>query len=658
MADRKADRRGRMNRLRLLAAVILAILIALISQAGFRHLAPLAVLEGALTDRMTAVVRLPQSVQYNRLSVITINEATMARLPYRSPIDRGFLADVLLAIRDAGVRSVGFDILFDQPTEPEKDLLFAETIRDYPVPVVLAWADGRAGLTDKQQAWLQQFLTVSNAVPGVVELLLDRDGVVRKYRPSDPVSGFASLPAALTGITGETTETVHWLAGTADGKDAFQVLPAHSVVLMAKRPAILKRWLEGRVVLIGADLPQQDRHKSRLSADPTEPGTTPGVLIHAHVVAQLLDGRSVKELSIVTATLVSIILALLGGLAAISGRPLWQQIPAGVVIGVLWVGCEFWLMSSHQIHMPVAPALTAYVLTYALVAGYDAFRQRQEKAFIRDAFGHYVAPTLVDELSRDPALLKLGGERRTLSFIFTDIAGFTTMSEKLTAPVLTRLLNSYLDGMSEIVLQHGGTLDKFIGDAVVAIFGAPLDQEDHADRALACAMALDAFAEDFRAQHAEEGLGVTRIGVHHGEATVGNFGGDQRFDYTAMGDAMNTAARLEGANKAFGTRIAVSGDLLRAARAPDTDHGMCRIGNVVLKGRKAALEVFSPVTGATEELQWRYDEAFSMMDTDPTAAHGLFMQLQQDWQGNAVVRFHLDRLSAGDGGSTFELKEK
>lgn len=643
---------------RLMAALVVVIAVAALTAAGFRGFAPLFALEGALADRIATVARPLQPVQYPGISVIAVNEATLAKLPYRSPLDRGFLAAVLDAIGKAGVKAVALDILFDQPTEDDKDLQLAQAIKDFPAPVVVAWGDERAGLTDKQREWLQIFIDFSGAQPGAAGLLFDPDGVVRRHSPTDPVAGIPSLPVALTGVQTDGPETIAWLAGTEDGKDAFQVLPAHSIVLMAKRPAILKRWLEGRIVLIGADLPQQDRHRSRLSADPSQPEFMPGVLIHAHVAAQLEDGRHIAQPGLIGFVLLVIGAAALAAVIAISGRAFWLQLLAGTVLLAAWGALVIWLAQSQQILMPVAPVLAAYLLSYALMAGMEALRQRREKAFIRDAFGHYVAPVLVKELSRNPGLLKLGGERRELSFIFTDIAGFTSMSEKLPPADLNALLNAYLDGMSDIVLAHGGTLDKFIGDAVVAIFGAPVAQPDHAKRALDCAMALDRFAEDFRAEHLDKGLGVTRIGVHRGEATVGNFGGEQRFDYTAMGDAMNTAARLEGANKSFGTRVAVSGDLLESLPDSDDRPQMQKVGDVILKGRTATLGIFTPVPDEPEALLMRYADALDMLDADPGQAEGLFENLAADWPDNPLVRMHRERLAAGETGSTFELKEK
>jgi adenylate cyclase len=259
---------------------------------------------------------------------------------------------------------------------------------------------------------------------------------------------------------------------------------------------------------------------------------------------------------------------------------------------------------------------------------------------------------MVDRLARDRNSLRLGGERRELSFLFTDIAGFTEMSEQLPPEDLTGLLNDYFDGMSDVIAAHHGMIDKFIGDAVVALFGAPTADANHALNAVRAAAAMDAFAEEFRRGHRGQGIGITRIGVHTGMASVGNFGGRKRFDYTAMGDAMNTAARLESVNKTLGTRVTVSGAARAAAMAQAggkvSDLPTLRpAGRLALKGKAAATEAWNLCDGLDRDLQDDYAAAFALMAAGDLGAAQAFADLAARFPGDPLTALHLRRLQAG-----------
>jgi adenylate cyclase len=221
-------------------------------------------------------------------------------------------------------------------------------------------------------------------------------------------------------------------------------------------------------------------------------------------------------------------------------------------------------------------------------------RRRQlaaERAYA--SLSRYFSPNLAQRLAGDLDAIDLGGQRREIATLFTDITSFTTLVETVEPGVLGPLLNDYLTGMTDIVFAHEGTVAKIIGDALHILFGAPGDQPDHSTRAVSCALALDDYAESFRSHWSQKGVAVggTRIGVHAGPAIVGNFGGGRFFEYTAHGDTINTAARLEAANKHFGTRICVSATL--AARVPDFRGRL--IGDLVLKGRTETIRAFEPL---------------------------------------------------------------
>jgi adenylate cyclase len=212
--------------------------------------------------------------------------------------------------------------------------------------------------------------------------------------------------------------------------------------------------------------------------------------------------------------------------------------------------------------------------------------------------------------------------------------------------------------MIRIVWQHEGTIDKVVGDAVHAMFGAPLDQPDHAARGVHCAMDMDRYAESFRAGMREKGveIGITRIGVNTGVVTVGNFGGDLMFDYTAHGDAINTAARLESANKFFGTRIMVSENTSRLV----ADFAGRPIGKLVLKGRSSGLQTFEPLSRddyRSERVQAYLDAYSSIVDGDDSAVKKL-RTLAGIYPDDPLTRFHMLRLEAGEHGEVIILAGK
>jgi adenylate cyclase len=245
-----------------------------------------------------------------------------------------------------------------------------------------------------------------------------------------------------------------------------------------------------------------------------------------------------------------------------------------------------------------------------------------------------------------------------MSFLFSDIAGFTSFTESASPELLVSVLNEYLDVMCRAVMEHGGTIDKIVGDAVVGIFNAPLDQPDHAERAVKCALAMDAISRDFVAKMLSRGMvfGETRIGVNTGRAIVGNFGGSERFDYTAHGDAINTAARMESVNKHLGTQICIAGTT--AAQCPN--HYFRPIGALVLKGKTEAIEAFEPIAKAATDtpLMVRYRAAIERLAAEDSCAKDHFAQLKADFPDDALVNLHHGRIMAGILSYTIVLAEK
>ncbi len=664
---------------RIVQAALVTLLMLAMTEVAFRVIPGLSLMDQRLNDFLlvnvvdtTAETGQGESAASD-VAIVTFTETTLASLPYRSPLDRAFLAGLLDGLAAVGVRSVGFDILFDQATEPAKDQQLIDAIRRFPGPVIVAWADSRAGLIEAQSAWLADFVARSGAVPGFANVTIDRDGLVRRYDFHLPGTDKLSLAGAMLDANGiplaaAGSGLISWRTPPAEGAQAFAVLPSQGVLAISRlRPAALKPALAGKLVLIGADLPQQDRHRTSLSAslNPAVPRLTAGVQIHANIIDQVISQRTVPETGVAGRWLIVLAIAMIGAALGVLEMPLTVRL-LGVTALMGTYGGMVWYSATEGLPLlPAARPLVVLVMSFAASTSLNAYLARRDGRFIRNAFAQYLAPALVDELTRHPERLKVGGERKEMSFLFSDIAGFTSLSERLTPERLSTLLNGYLDGMSEIVLRHGGTIDKFIGDAVVALFGAPTAMPDHARRAIACAIEMDAFTETYRKENSDVSMGITRIGVHSGEAIVGNFGGASRFDYTAMGDSMNIAARLEAANKHFGTRIAISrpsiemADLMQGGEIPDVEGtAILPIGNVILKGKKQPVTIFTCLRLENAQRAVRYRAAYAALDVDVTEASAILEAIAAEDAGHPLAQLHIARLRAGEQGATFELLEK
>jgi len=393
----------------------------------------------------------------------------------------------------------------------------------------------------------------------------------------------------------------------ADGSEQFesfyrhipyeQVLATKDLLAAGQAAPLAPGAFRDKIVLVSA----QAAGLSDLRATPFSP-VTPGIEIHANIIDSLLAGRFLRAPGAAAAFLLTLAASLAVAFYAQALR-FRLSVPLALATGGGYAGIA-WVAYGQGWILPLVVPGMAMALAYGGVLLARAARAERDRRWLRTAFGHYLAPAVLEEVLRAPDRLRLGGERRRMTVLFSDVAGFTSISEKLPPERVSALLNDYLDRMTACVARTDGTLDKFVGDAVMAEWNAPLAQPDHAARACETALAMleEVSRHGTAWQDAGGGALAIRIGINTGEMVVGNMGSRQVFDYTVIGNEVNTASRLEPLNKAFGTRIIVAGATRDEAEAQRPGHFAFRpLGRVSPKGRAEPLAIFE-LAGRREEL--------------------------------------------------------
>ncbi|MDH7568631.1 MAG: adenylate/guanylate cyclase domain-containing protein [Armatimonadota bacterium] len=317
---------------------------------------------------------------------------------------------------------------------------------------------------------------------------------------------------------------------------------------------------QGKVVLIGESYAgTSDLHFTPFSRGaPADQQDMTGVEVWGNAVATLLDQRFLRATEVPTAQILLVVLALVAG-AVYLGTSLVVGAAACAAGCAGWWFAAQWLFGARDFLLPMYLPLALLPTTYFCVTAYRFFTEEREKRQIKRMWGRYVNPTVVEHLLENPDLQGLGGKRVSITVLFSDIRGFTAMSERLEAPEVVRILNAYLSRMTRIVFQNGGLVDKYVGDAVMAVWGAPVPCAEGPRRAVTTALQMLEALEELNKEWEAEGLGRMDIGVgiNTGEAVSGNIGSPEKMDFTVIGDTVNVASRLEGLTKTCGARIVV-----------------------------------------------------------------------------------------------------
>ncbi|WP_453961842.1 CHASE2 domain-containing protein [Amorphus suaedae] len=548
--------------------------------------------------------------------------------------DRTSAATVLKRMPESAARD---QLLRGLPAEGDSDRVLAETLAGVPAVLGLILTNaapkeadvpaksGFASAGDDPKPFLPHFpavtaplaaLEASASGLGAMNWIPDRDQIIRSV-PLLFVMGETMVPGlaaeALRVAQGASTYVVR--ASNASGETAFgeptgvnavrigaltvptdaagavrihysastdaRYLSAGAIVDGSFDPAAVA----GRIVLVGATAPGL----LDLRATPLE-AAVPGVEIHAQLLEHILSGTRLQRPDWASG-LETVAFVLLAVVIALSAAYLPVRVSSSVgVLGIAgWCGASWFAYSADGLLLdPTFPAISAAAVLFATV-GYVAFREERGRREIRSAFGRYVAPGLVEELARDPDRLRLGGEIKDMTILFTDMRGFTTVSEGMDAERLTAFVNAFLTPLTDTILANRGTIDKYIGDAVMAFWNAPLDDADHARHACQAALAMLRAIDGFNA--AEHGYPPVAIGIglNTGACCVGNLGSERRFDYSVIGDDVNVASRLEGQTKAYGVPIIVGE---RTAQAVP-DFALIEFDRVRVKGKTVPLSLFA-----------------------------------------------------------------
>lgn len=407
----------------------------------------------------------------------------------------------------------------------------------------------------------------------------------------------------------------------AGGFKTFRYISFYDV-LEQRVPA---EYFQNKIVLVGTSLPGL----FDLRSAPVNP-VFPGVEIHANILYTLLAGQFIQQTSSGNTLLLLAGLGALIGLIIVFLPPLWSIVVV-IVAGIAHMFIADAIFKSTNLWIPVVTPVITLIITFAAVYIYKYITEERGKKFIKNTFSYFVTQSVVEELLANPEKIKLGGEKKECTVFFSDVAGFTTIAEQLTPEALVRLLNDYLTEMTNIVFKYDGMLDKYEGDAIMAVFGAPISQPDHAYKACAAAIEMQEQLVKLRELWGKQGRPQlhARCGINSGQMVLGNMGSENRFDYTVMGDAVNLGARLEPANKQYRTKIMIGEQTYKLAGNQIIVRGLDLLR---VKGKTEPVKVYELLGTKDHRITDKKQQVLDIFNK------GFENYLQQNWE-NAMNYF-------------------
>ena len=595
------------------------------------------------------------------ITIVGIDDATLEALKTTWPLPRRFHAQLLDRLREAGVAVVGFDTMFTDLTQPKDDEAFAAAIQRFP-QVVLA-----SDLAFRESASMRQWFRVdpnplfllAGATPGYTSMEVDHDAVLR-HVPTVQDSFWRALVSrfneAQPGVAQNLAATDDMLIRYLGGPHTFTYVPYHHILdPEGNLPPDWQDFFKDNIVLVGRKLNvigEVGASQGEVYQTPFYHRTRefmPRVEAHANLVANMVSGDVLREAPTswpIGAWFSAVFIAF-----AFMRR--WHPWRSGIVLWLLvaaLAALEYGVFIELGIWIPAAGAAMTVALIYLSQGSVSFIAEQRQRGAIKNAFSMYVSPALVEQVIANPEKLKLGGERRQVTILFSDLAGFTTISEQFAPEKVAGLINVHLSAMTEVILAHSGTVEKFVGDGIMAMWGAPVDDARQAENAVKAAIEMQQRWEALRPQIMAE-VGTfprMRVGINCGSCILGNMGGNNRFDYTAVGDAVNLASRIEGVNKVYGTPTLASGDVVDAVA------GAIRfreVDTVAVKGKVTGIRMLTPCDDET--LIAMSDEALAAWREGRfEVARTAWERLLKSYPNDPVAKVFLERLEKlGTGGA-------
>lgn len=574
------------------------------------------------------------------------------------PWPRAAYASLVKYFNRAGAATLAFDMIYSEPSlyGSEDDEVFAKACAEYGRVIQTIYYDSNGTVVKPVEPLEKTAAALANITSS-----LDEDGVCRRgifYAPQ----GEAGMVVTCLNLAGLDADSLIQEIPPAKKSGMYvryknelaSFVPYSAAEILKSEYEAERAELAGEEPCYEDDLIDPEQFEDGyvffglfapglfdICSTPVS-NTYAGLGVHVCQLNTILDESYISDIPVWLSLLILAVCALAGTL--LGTRISFSKIKIFIfdflifaLLTALYVYASYYFFIKGFI-LPAGAGVFALVLSYIAAIFFNYFTEGKQKLYLKSAFRQYLSPAIIESLIENPELLKLGGERREITAYFSDVQGFTSISEGLTPEQLTAFLNRYLSAMSDIILEYGGTIDKYEGDAIIAFWNAPSNQEDHARRAveaaLACQKKLASMQEELFALTGKPVL--QRIGLNTGYATVGNFGSSKRFDYTMMGDTVNLASRLEGINKQFGTYTMCSEATYKSAVRNGCSMQFRNVARIAVVGRVEPVSVFVPMNEAEfnscASVRELFEKALSLFEAgDFNAALTLFKRGEDEF---------------------------